>query len=144
MLYWLINSFRQAEGLAGSDVSFLNVFRYITFRSGAAALTAFLVGIVFGPAFIRLIQSKQFGQTVREDGPQSHLKKRGTPTMGGVLIVLALSFATLLWADLANPNVWFILLITWSFAAVGFLDDYIKIIRKDPKGLPSRWKFRLL
>ena len=137
MLSWLLIQL-------GHDLSLFNVFRYITFRSGMAALTSFLIVLVFGSPFIRLIQSKQFGQAVRDDGPQSHLKKRGTPTMGGVLIIIGLSVGTLLWGDLSNVNLWACLVITWAFGLVGFLDDYFKVIRKDPKGLASRWKMRLM
>jgi phospho-N-acetylmuramoyl-pentapeptide-transferase len=136
MLYWLLYSFE-------STFSILNVFRYITFRSGMAALTGLVFVLALGHPFIRLIQRKQFGQAVRDDGPQSHLKKKGTPTMGGVLIIAGLSLGTLLWADLSNVFVWMTLIITWGYGLIGFLDDYFKVIRKDPKGLASRWKFRL-
>lgn len=129
MLYWLFDSF--------------NLFRYITFRSGMAALTSLLFVLLFGKAYIRLIKRKQYGQAVRSDGPQAHLKKEGTPTMGGVLIVAGLSLGTLLWSDLSNPYVWCLLVITWVYALIGWLDDYKKVIRRDPKGLASRWKFRL-
>lgn len=135
MLYWLLYSLE-------SHFSLLNVFRYITFRSGMAAITALLFVLVFGRPFIRFIQRKQYGQAVRDDGPQSHLKKKGTPTMGGVLIVAGLSVGTLLWADLSNMYIWYLLAVTWIYGLVGLLDDYIKVIKKDPKGLASRWKFR--
>ncbi|NCN26644.1 phospho-N-acetylmuramoyl-pentapeptide-transferase [bacterium] len=137
MLYWLFSSF-------GDSFSALNVFRYITFRSGMAALTAFVIVMIFGHSFIRKIQALQFGQNIRHDGPESHLKKQGTPTMGGVLIIFGISVGTLLWSDLSNPYVWALLVITWAYGCVGFLDDYIKIVKKDPEGLASRWKFRLL
>jgi phospho-N-acetylmuramoyl-pentapeptide-transferase len=120
-----------------------NVFRYITLRSGLAAVTALLFVVGSGGPFIRWVVKRQFGQAIRDDGPQSHLKKRGTPTLGGLLIIAGLSLGTLLWSDLSNLNVWFLLFITWGYAAIGFLDDYIKIMKKDPRGLPSRWKFRL-
>ncbi len=136
MLYWYLAQFE-------SQFTSFNVFRYLTFRSGLAALTALLFVLFLGKPFIRLIQRKQYGQAVRDDGPQSHLKKKGTPTMGGVLIVGGLSVGTLLWADLRNVYVWLMLAITWAYAGIGFLDDYFKVIRKDPKGLASRWKFRL-
>jgi phospho-N-acetylmuramoyl-pentapeptide-transferase len=136
MLYWFLYSFE-------TRLSVLNVFRYITFRSGMAAVTAFLFVILTGRPFIDWIRRRQYGQAIRDDGPQTHLKKKGTPTFGGVLIVAGLSVGTLLWADLSNPNIWLLLLITWAYAAVGFLDDYIKVMRKDPAGLASRWKFRL-
>lgn len=136
MLYWMLYSL---EG----TLSAFNVFRYVSFRSGMAALTAFFIATFLGKPFIRWIQAKQFGQAVRSDGPQTHLKKQGTPTMGGVLIISGISVGTLLWADLSNPYIWASLLIVWIYGLVGFLDDYIKVIRKDPKGLASRWKFRL-
>ena len=122
----------------------LNVFRYISFRSGMAAVSALFFVLFLGQPFIRWIVRKQYGQAVRTDGPQSHKKKQGTPTMGGVLILAGLSFGTLLWADLRNPYIWWMLFLTWSFGAVGYLDDYFKVIRKDPEGLASRWKFRFL
>jgi phospho-N-acetylmuramoyl-pentapeptide-transferase len=122
--------------------SFLNVFRYLTFRSGMAAVTAFVFVLAAGGPFIRYIRSRQFGQAVRDDGPQSHLKKKGTPTLGGLLIIAGLSIGTLLWANLDNAYVWWLLFITWVFGAIGTLDDFIKIVKKDPNGLASRWKFR--
>ncbi len=137
MLYWLFTEFFMS-------VPAFNVFRYITFRSGMAALTAFLIVLVFGRQYIRWIRNKQYGQAVRDDGPQSHLKKKGTPTMGGLLIIVGLSLGTLLWADLSNTYIWCFLLVTWLFGLVGWLDDYYKVIRKDPKGLASRWKLRYL
>jgi len=136
MLYWLLYSLE-------SSYSFFNVFRYITFRSGMAAVTAFLFVIIAGKPFIEWIRRRQYGQAVRDDGPQTHLKKKGTPTMGGLLIIGGMSLGTLLWADLSNANVWFLLVITWIYAGIGFLDDYFKVLRKDPRGLASRWKFRL-
>lgn len=108
-----------------------------------AALTALIVVVALGKPFIRMIQARQYGQAVRDDGPESHLKKQGTPTMGGVLILLGLSAGVLLWCDLSNPYVWLLLLITWAFGAVGLLDDAKKVLYKDPKGLASRWKMRL-
>ena len=136
MLFWLLYSFEPSYSL-------FNVFRYITFRSGMAAITAFVFVIVAGRPFIEFVRRKQYGQAIRDDGPQSHLKKKGTPTMGGILIIAGLSIGTLLWADLTNPHVWWLLIITWAYAAIGFLDDYIKVLKKDPRGLASRWKFRL-
>jgi phospho-N-acetylmuramoyl-pentapeptide-transferase len=120
-----------------------NVFRYSTFRSGMAALTAFFFVVFLGKPFIEFVQRKQFGQAIRDDGPQSHLKKKGTPTLGGVLILGGISIGTLLWADLSNAFIWGVLTVLWGYGLVGFLDDYIKIVKKDPKGLASRWKFRL-
>ena len=136
MLYWLLVSFQE-------HFSAFNVFRYITFRSGMAALTALVVVLVMGKPYIRWVQKKQYGQAVRDDGPQTHLKKQGTPTMGGLLILAGLSAGVLLWADLSNAYVWLLMAITWGYGAIGFLDDAKKILYKDPKGLASRWKFRL-
>ncbi len=136
MLYWFLAQFQ-------SQLSFLNVFRYITFRSGMAALTAFLVVIFLGKPFIAWVKKRQYGQAVRDDGPQSHLKKQGTPTMGGLLIVLGLSVGTLLWADLSNPYIWLTLTITWAYAAIGLADDWQKVTKKNSKGMASRWKLRL-
>jgi len=117
-----------------------NVFRYITFRSGGAVMTALLVSFVFGPQIIDWLKSKQGeGQPIREDGPPSHLvRKKGTPTMGGFLILLALSVATLLWADLRSPYVWIVLLVTVSFGLIGFFDDYTKLTRRSHRGVPAR------
>lgn len=122
-----------------------NVFRYITFRSGGALLTALLVSFVLGPSLIRLLRAKQNGgQPIRKDGPESHLlTKRGTPTMGGFLILLALTASTLLWGDLSNGFLWVVLLVTISYGAIGFLDDYRKVVHKDSRGLPGRGKLFL-
>jgi phospho-N-acetylmuramoyl-pentapeptide-transferase len=119
---------------------FFNLFRYLTFRSGAAVLTALLISFVLGPAIIRWLKKKQReGQPIRDDGPEGHLlTKKGTPTMGGVLILLAVSISTLLWADLTNGFVWVILFITLGFGAVGFADDYLKLTRRSHKGVSSR------
>jgi len=136
MLYSLLLHFQE-------ELSFLNVFRYITFRSGMAALTSFVFVIICGKPYINWVRSKQYGQAVRTDGPQTLLKKQGTPTMGGLLILGGLSVGTLLWCDLANPYIWLLLAVTWAYGAIGFLDDAKKILLKDPKGLASRWKFRL-
>lgn len=122
-----------------------NVFRYITFRSGGAMLTALLISFVIGPWLIRLLRSKQHGgQPIRIDGPESHLlTKRGTPTMGGFLILLALVGSTLLWADLANGFLWVALMVTISYGAIGFLDDYRKVVHRNSRGLPGRAKLFL-
>ncbi|MBK1696497.1 phospho-N-acetylmuramoyl-pentapeptide-transferase [Rhodovibrio salinarum] len=119
---------------------FFNLFRYLTFRSGAAVLTALVVSFVLGPAVIRWLKKKQReGQPIRDDGPESHLvTKQGTPTMGGVLILLAVAISTLLWADLRNGYVWVILFITTGFGLVGFADDYLKLTRRSHKGVSSR------
>jgi phospho-N-acetylmuramoyl-pentapeptide-transferase len=120
----------------------LNLFRYITFRTGGAVLTALVISFVVGPPLIRWLRTRQRGgQPIREDGPASHLiRKQGTPTMGGTLILLALSLATLLWADLTNPYVWVVLLITLGFGGIGFADDYLKLTRRSSGGLPARAK----
>ncbi len=120
--------------------SAFNVFKYITFRTFGAAITAILVCMLFGPAYIGLLKRKQMGQAIRDDGPKSHLSKKGTPTMGGGLILLGISLSTLLWSDLTNPFVWIALLTTLAFGGIGFVDDYRKVIQKNPKGLSGRQK----
>lgn len=119
-----------------------NVFRYVSFRIVMAMITALLMSFMY-PKFIGKLLERQVGQVVRDDGPQSHLKKRGTPTMGGSLILLSLVVSTLLWADLSNHYVWIFLTITTFFGGVGFIDDYLKIKEKGSKGLPGRWKLIL-
>ena len=116
-----------------------NVFRYVSFRTVMAMITALLMSFMY-PKFIGKLLERQVGQVVRDDGPQSHLKKRGTPTMGGSLILLSLVVSTLLWADLSNHYVWIFLTITTLFGAVGFIDDFLKIKEKGSKGLPGKWK----
>ncbi|MEK7286497.1 MAG: phospho-N-acetylmuramoyl-pentapeptide-transferase [Nitrospirota bacterium] len=123
--------------------SFLNIFRYITFRTVYAVLTALLLSLLLGQWFTNLLAQYQMGQVVRDDGPASHAVKAGTPTMGGGLILGAILSATLLWADLANPYIWLVIFVTGSFGAIGFWDDYLKCVRKDPKGLSARAKFSL-
>ncbi|HVB18282.1 MAG TPA: phospho-N-acetylmuramoyl-pentapeptide-transferase [Stellaceae bacterium] len=120
----------------------LNLLRYITLRCGGAVVTALLISFIFGPQIIAWLKSKQGeGQPIRTDGPAGHLlRKKGTPTMGGFLILLALSVSTLLWADLANPYVWVVLATTVSFGLIGFLDDYRKLTRRSHHGLPGRLK----
>jgi phospho-N-acetylmuramoyl-pentapeptide-transferase len=127
------------------EISVLNVFRYITFRTGGAVLTALVISFVCGPALIRwLKQSQGKGQPIRDDGPAGHLlTKQGTPTMGGFLILLALAVATLLWADLGNHFVWAVLLVTIGFGAVGFADDYLKVARRHSRGLPGKLKLAI-
>jgi phospho-N-acetylmuramoyl-pentapeptide-transferase len=134
MLIWL------AERLAEVDSGF-NVFRYITLRTILAVLTALIISFVVGPAMIRRLSQFKIGQTVRDDGPQTHLAKAGTPTMGGALILVAVAIATLLWAKLDNRYVWVVLLTTLAFGLVGLVDDYRKLVLRDPKGLPARWKY---
>jgi phospho-N-acetylmuramoyl-pentapeptide-transferase len=126
---------------AGETIVF-NLFRYLTFRSGGAVLTALAISFVLGPPIIRWLKRKQReGQPIRSDGPESHLlTKKGTPTMGGVLILFALTLSTLLWADLRNGYVWVVLFVTAGFGAIGFADDYLKLTRRNSKGLPGRRK----
>ncbi len=123
------------------DFSFFRVFNYITFRAVFATLTALLIGLVCGPSVIRKLSALKMGQTVRSDGPQSHLEKSGTPTMGGVLILIGIFISCMLWADLSNRFIWIVFLITFSFGLIGWIDDYRKVTRKDPKGMSSREKF---
>ncbi len=120
--------------------SFFNVFRYITFRTIYASITALLLCFILGPWLIRELEAKQIGQTIRSDGPESHQAKAGTPTMGGLLIVLASVVPTLLWANLYNPYIWIVVFVTVGFGAIGFIDDYKKVIKKDSKGLSPRGK----
>jgi phospho-N-acetylmuramoyl-pentapeptide-transferase len=124
------------------DVSAFNLFRYLTFRTGGAVLTALVISFMLGSPMIRLLRSQQAeGQPIRDDGPEGHpLTKKGTPTMGGFLILTALSVATLLWADLSNRYVWAVLLVTLGFGTIGFVDDYLKLYRKSSKGLSGRIK----
>ena len=122
-----------------------NLFRYITFRSGAAAVTALLISFVLGPHLITWLRSRQLnGQPIRPDGPNGHLlRKKGTPTMGGFLILFALTISTLLWADLANPYVWIVLLVTVGFGVIGFFDDYSKLTKNSYRGLSGRAKLSM-
>ena len=123
-----------------TEFSFLNVFKYITFRTFGAAMTSVLFCMLLGPWFIAFMQKKQMKQVVRDDGPQSHLSKKGTPTMGGTLILACVAVSTLLWADLENRNVWIALGLTVAYGFIGFIDDYKKVIQKNPKGLAGRYK----
>ncbi len=117
------------------------VFQYITFRSIICALTALLIALIFSPKMIRRLAQLQIGQSVRSDGPQSHLSKSGTPTMGGTLILVAVAISTLLWGDLTNRYIWVMLFVTLGFGAVGWVDDYRKVIQRNSRGLPARWKY---
>ncbi len=118
-----------------------NVFHYITLRAILAALTALAFSLCFGPAVIAWLKNKQLGQFVRDDGPKTHLIKQGTPTMGGVLILFAITMGTMLWSDLKNPYVWVVLTVTLGFGVVGWFDDYKKIVGKNSKGLSARSKY---
>ena len=119
------------------------VFQYITLRAVLAAMTALLISLISGPIIIRKLTVAQIGQVVRTNGPSSHLVKSGTPTMGGVLILTAIVLTTLLWANLHNYYVWIVLLVTILFGAIGWVDDYRKLVLKDPVGLPAKWKYLL-
>jgi phospho-N-acetylmuramoyl-pentapeptide-transferase len=119
----------------------VHLFQYITFRTIMAALTALAMSLLFGPAVIRKLAQLKAGQVVRSDGPQTHLTKAGTPTMGGVMILLSVAISTVLWADLHNRYVWLVLAVTLGFGAIGFYDDYRKIVLRDSRGLASRWKY---
>ena len=123
------------------DFGFLRVFNYITFRAVMATLTALLIGLLSGPWVIRKLIALKMGQSVRNDGPQSHLVKTGTPTMGGVLILLGIFISCILWADLTNRFIWIVMIVTFGFGVVGWVDDYRKVARKDPNGMSSREKF---
>jgi len=118
--------------------SSFNVFRYITFRTIYATITALVICFIVGPWLIRKLQSMQIGQQIREDGPQSHLTKKGTPTMGGILIIFAVVVATLLWANLTVDYIWLILLVTVGYGLIGFIDDYRKLVKKNSRGLSGK------
>jgi phospho-N-acetylmuramoyl-pentapeptide-transferase len=119
----------------------IGVLNYITLRSVLATLTALGIGLFLGPMVIRKLTAMKVGQAVRDDGPQTHLVKTGTPTMGGALILLSIGITTVLWADLSNRFVWAVILVTLGFGAVGWVDDYRKVVFQDPRGLASRWKY---
>ncbi|MEQ5855935.1 phospho-N-acetylmuramoyl-pentapeptide-transferase [Halomonas sp. EF61] len=129
-----------AELLANYQSAF-NVFGYLTLRMILATITALVLCLWFGPLMIRRLVERQIGQAVRDDGPQSHLSKAGTPTMGGAMILMAMAVSTLLWGDLTNHYVWVVLVVTLGFGAIGWVDDYRKVVEKNPRGLPARWKY---
>ncbi len=131
-----------AAWLKGS-YSFFNLFQYLTVRTIASALTALGATLLLGPPVIRKLAELKAGQVIRHDGPQTHLAKAGTPTMGGALILAAIFIATLLWADLRNTYVWVVLFVLAGFGLIGFVDDYRKLVLKDSRGLPARWKYLL-
>ena len=120
-----------------------SLFQYLTLRSILSTLTALAVSLLLGPSVIRKLAQYKVGQNIRSDGPQSHLSKAGTPTMGGVLILAAVTASTLLWADLSNRYVWIVLFVLVAFGVVGWIDDYRKLVLRDSKGLPARWKYLL-
>jgi phospho-N-acetylmuramoyl-pentapeptide-transferase len=134
MILWLVDWLDQY-------LRAITVLNYITLRAVFATLTALGIGLVLGPAVIRKLTAMKVGQAVRDDGPQTHLIKTGTPTMGGALILLSIGITTVLWADLSNRFVWAVILVTLGFGAVGWVDDYRKVVNQDPKGLPARWKY---
>ncbi len=137
MLYWLLY-----QRLFQHFPPF-RIFRYVTFRTAFASLTALFMGLIVGPAIIRQLRDFQIGQYIREEGPKGHQKKAGTPTMGGVLITIAIVVPTLLWADLSNVYIWLAVFATVAFGAIGFADDYIKVVRKRNLGLTGRMKLVL-
>ena len=125
----------------GPEFGFLRVFQYLTFRAVMAALTALILGLLAGPYFIRRLAALKIGQPIRDYAMQTHLSKGGTPTMGGVLILFAIALSTLLWFDLDNRFVWIVMLVTLGFGAIGWVDDWRKVVRKDPEGMRSREKY---
>ena len=125
----------------GPEFGFLRVFQYLTFRAVMAAMTALIVGLVAGPYFIRRLAALKIGQPIREYAMQTHISKGGTPTMGGVLILFAITLSTLLWFDWSNRFTWIVLLVTLGFGAVGWVDDWRKVVNKDPEGMRSREKY---
>lgn len=129
-----------AQWLA-KDIRGFNVFNYITLRTVLAALTSLMISFIVGPSMIRKLTAYKIGQSVRDDGPQTHLIKAGTPTMGGALILVSIAISTLLWADLGNRYVWVVLVTTLGFGAIGWVDDYRKVVHNDPKGLSAGAKF---
>jgi phospho-N-acetylmuramoyl-pentapeptide-transferase len=121
--------------------AFFNLFQYLTFRTGGAIMTSLLICFVIGPSMINWLGKRQGkGQPIREDGPESHFKKQGTPTMGGLMILLSVLVSTLLWADISSPFVWYAILVLAGYGAIGFADDFIKLTQKNSKGLPGRYK----
>ncbi|MDR2213014.1 MAG: phospho-N-acetylmuramoyl-pentapeptide-transferase [Pseudomonadales bacterium] len=134
MLLWLTNYLMQFNtGFA--------VFQYLTVRGTLGVLTALLLSLLVGPWMIQRLNHRQIGQVVRDDGPQSHLSKAGTPTMGGALILLSILLSSLLWSDLNNLYVWVVMGVTFCFGGIGWVDDYRKVFERNPKGLPARWKY---
>ncbi len=134
MLLWLTDYLTQFH-------SGFNVFQYITMRTILGALTALFIALIAGPSLIRWLNQYQIGQAVRDDGPRTHFTKAGTPTMGGMLIILSIAFSVLCWGDLNNRYVWVVFFVILGFALVGFIDDYKKIVKSDPVGLRPRWKY---
>ena len=134
MLLWLTEYLSQY-------VSGFAVFQYLSFRTMVSVMTALFTSLIIGPYVIDKLSELQLGQTVRDDGPQTHLSKAGTPTMGGALILIVIFVTTLLWGDLSSKHVWVVLLVTMAFGVIGWVDDYLKISRKNSAGLIARWKY---
>ncbi len=134
MLLWL-------SDLLANYIGGFGVFQYLTVRGIMGTITALAIALLLGPTMIRQLNYRQIGQAIRDDGPQSHLAKSGTPTMGGALILVSIMLSTLLWSDLSNRYVWVVMVVTGIFGAVGWVDDYRKVIEKNPRGLPARWKY---
>tara|TARA_R110001592_G_scaffold140266_5_gene361053 strand:- start:17816 stop:18898 length:1083 start_codon:yes stop_codon:yes gene_type:complete len=134
MLYWL-------SSYLSDSLSFLSVFQYLTLRGILGVITALLISLWVGPLMIKKLSQYQIGQSVRDDGPKSHLSKAGTPTMGGALIIVAVAISTLLWGDLANRYLWITLFVTLSFGMIGWVDDYRKVVEKNSKGLSAKEKY---
>ncbi|MBF8268344.1 MAG: phospho-N-acetylmuramoyl-pentapeptide-transferase [Gammaproteobacteria bacterium] len=134
MLFWF------TQYLVRFDSGF-NVFQYITMRSILGALTSLFIALIVGPFLIDSLNKYQIGQLIRSDGPQTHIEKAGTPTMGGLLILISISVSTLCWADLSNRYIWVVFLVTLAFGVIGWVDDYRKVVKRDPSGLAPRWKY---
>ncbi len=134
MLFYLAESLAEYE-------RFFTVFQYLTLRAILSVMTALAISLLLGPIMIRHLSFHQIGQTVRDDGPQSHLSKAGTPTMGGALILVSIFFSTLLWADWSNHYIWTVMGVTFAFGSVGWVDDYRKVVEKNSRGLPAKWKY---
>src|SRR4051794_20651819 len=142
MIYYIFYEllYKHFIGQESYLVKALNVFQYVTFRTAYASITALLISLVFGNRIIEALRNWNIGQQIREEGPQAHQAKRGTPTMGGVLIIGSVLISTLLWARLSSLYVWIILVATAGFATIGFLDDYLKVAKRQNLGLQGRWK----
>lgn len=134
MIYWLAD-------LLEPSYPFFRLFEYLTFRAIMSVLTALILSLWMGPRLIARLQMLQIGQIVRNDGPESHFSKRGTPTMGGIMILAAITITTLLWTDLSNPYIWAVLVVMLGYGVVGFVDDYRKVVHKNSDGLIARWKY---
>ncbi len=134
MLYYLTQYLQEFH-------SGFNVFNYLTLRAILGVLTALLISLIVGPSMIRRLSTYNIGQPIRDDGPETHFSKAGTPTMGGALILVAIAVSTLLWSELSNRYVWVVLAVTFSFGIIGWIDDYKKLVKRDPRGLIARWKY---